>query len=574
MTYTNNGDATADGYNLVGNPFPATINWDIVAGWSKNEIALPIAVRDNGDSGGFLYWDGETGGLTNGNIATGQAFWVRGNSGASLSVNENAKISATGEFFKEKTITPDVFQLVLAGNDFTDRAFVRYRKQATLDLDNYDAPKLDNELFDISTLSGDNIPMAINASNQLPCGSTIRVHIKDMAEGAYTLTTEAEGVFTGFKPLLVDNFTNTIVDFSINPQYSFSVTSDPLSSASDRFSVMLEGSPIDPDGVTATMANACEDGSYEVTLEGTQKGIYYFAELEGKALGDSVLSDGEPIVLSVPRDSLEIGTNTLSLKGHNYCVTVPLTNQVTIDHDLLYAASSSDVTDCQGNEVTLEASGAPSGGSYNWYEEETSSEPIEGQHQGVFVTPALPKSKTYYVAALNAFGCEGPRKAVKAEVIAYDPVEITESGSGELTSSYEAGNQWYLDGAPVDGATNQTLTPTESGTYSVAVDLGGCVTTAEMEFLVTGIDEFNTERLMSAFENPFVDILRIRISSTKQVDQISIHNYLGSKVGDMTLTKEVSNTEGVFDMTHTASGMYFVKSLIEGRMYTIKVIKK
>ena len=175
---------------------------------------------------------------------------------------------------------------------------------------------------------------------------------------------------------------------------------------------------------------------------------------------------------------------------------------------------------------------------------------------------------------MNAFGCEGPRKAVKAEVIAYDPVEITESGSGELTSSYEEGNQWYLGGVPVDGATNQTLTPTESGTYSVAVDLGGCVTTAEMEFLVTGIDEFNAGRLMSAFENPFVDILRIRVSSTKQVDQISIHNYLGSKVGDMTLTKEVSNTEGVFDMTHTASGMYFVKSLIEGRMYTIKVIKK
>lgn len=575
VSRTNNGSPEADGYNLVGNPFPATINWNATDGWAKSNIALPIAVRDNGNSGGFLYWDGATGGLPNGNIATGQGFWVRVNSGGSLSVNEKAKVTTTGAFFREKEEPLDVLQIVLSNNEFTDRAYFRYRSEATGSLDDYDAPKLNNDLFDIATLSDDDLPMAINATNELPCGNNIRLHIKDLDPGSYTLSTEASGVFEGVKTTLVDNFTNTTIDFDTTPQYAFSVTTDPLSKAPDRFSIILKDTPIDPNGVTPSIGNVCEAENYQITLEGTQKGVYYFAEVAGQIVGDSVLSDGgQTITLSIPADELAMGANEIALHGYNYCSTVPIAADIVINHDQIYAVTSTDVTDCAGSELTLEASGAPESGSYNWYEEENSDLPIDGQHSSVFVTPVLDKSKTYYVAAVNAMGCEGPRVPVKAAVVPFDPVEITETESGHFVSSYSEGNQWYLDGEIIEGATGNLLTATKSGTYSVEVDLGGCTTSAAVDFLVTGVDELAPDRTLSPFENPFTDILRVHVNSASPVERMSVFNTLGTKVGDLQLTRTGNVTEGVINMGSSTSGMYLVKTLLEGRVYTIKVIKK
>lgn len=49
------------------------------------------------------------------------------------------------------------------------------------------------------------------------------------------------------------------------------------------------------------------------------------------------------------------------------------------------------------------------------------------------------------------------------------------SDSLVLVSSYGAGNQWYLDGAPVDEATDFLYQPSESGSYQVQIsDANGC----------------------------------------------------------------------------------------------------
>lgn len=55
---------------------------------------------------------------------------------------------------------------------------------------------------------------------------------------------------------------------------------------------------------------------------------------------------------------------------------------------------------------------------------------------------------------------------------------------GTLTSNYSFGNQWYFNGNVIDGATDPTFTPTESGLYSVHV----CDFSAELEYIITGIN--------------------------------------------------------------------------------------
>src|ERR1019366_5238143 len=54
------------------------------------------------------------------------------------------------------------------------------------------------------------------------------------------------------------------------------------------------------------------------------------------------------------------------------------------------------------------------------------------------------------------------------------PTTFCTGGSVTLTSSSASGNQWYLNGNPIGGATNTTYAATASGNYTVVVTTSGC----------------------------------------------------------------------------------------------------
>src|SRR5205085_2849342 len=58
------------------------------------------------------------------------------------------------------------------------------------------------------------------------------------------------------------------------------------------------------------------------------------------------------------------------------------------------------------------------------------------------------------------------------------PTTFCAGGSVTLTSSSATGNQWYLNGNPIGGATNQTFVATASGNYTVVVTIGACSSTS------------------------------------------------------------------------------------------------
>src|SRR5690606_12918018 len=167
-----------------------------------------------------------------------------------------------------------------------------------------DAPKLDNVIFDISTLTPEGLSMAINATDKPLCGETLQLLIKDVQNGNYRLSSQALGLFTGYKVTLVDRYTNSNIELSSDQEYNFSVTDEVATKSQDRFSIILTEPVIDPGNLIAEKGSAsCGDGRYEVSLTGAQSGVYYFAELDGKVLGDSVIASGsDPVVLSVPAD--------------------------------------------------------------------------------------------------------------------------------------------------------------------------------------------------------------------------------------------------------------------------------
>ncbi len=71
---------------------------------------------------------------------------------------------------------------------------------------------------------------------------------------------------------------------------------------------------------------------------------------------------------------------------------------------------------------------------------------------------------------------------------------VTVTGRMTLTSSAERGNQWYKDGEPIAGATDQTYTASETGKYFVTASNGSCESDPSDEFYVN-VDDITELRI-------------------------------------------------------------------------------
>ena len=102
-----------------------------------------------------------------------------------------------------------------------------------------------------------------------------------------------------------------------------------------------------------------------------------------------------------------------------------------------------------------------------------------------------------------------PSQSVTFCSIPLQPV-ITADYSGDapvLTSSASVGNQWYLNGEAIDGATGNAHIATEDGSYTVQVEVDGCVgeVSDAVDVVVDNIHEWVLA--LNAYPNPTTDLL-------------------------------------------------------------------
>jgi hypothetical protein len=131
-------------------------------------------------------------------------------------------------------------------------------------------------------------------------------------------------------------------------------------------------------------------------------------------------------------------------------------------------------TFCTGGSVTLTSSSATGN---QWF---LNGNPIGGETNQQYVATATGA----YTVVVTALGC--PSAPSAATNVTVNPIPATPTitpggpttfcagGSVTLTSSSASGNQWYLDGNPIGGATNQTHPANATGSYTVIVTTSGC----------------------------------------------------------------------------------------------------
>ena len=195
-----------------------------------------------------------------------------------------------------------------------------------------------------------------------------------------------------------------------------------------------------------------------VSVSASQIGITYQAYIDGNPVSESVAGDGATITLDAATTGLLEGDyliEVLAVKAG--CSSISLEQNAALA--LSAIPDSPLVTDtqlCSGQSTTLVASGAPGGGSYNWYTSLTSTDPIPGENAGSLVVDNLIETTTYYATTVNSSGCEsGERVAVTATVIIATEVE---SITNDAVCTGDAATL-VASGAPVDGSYNWYINP-------------------------------------------------------------------------------------------------------------------
>ncbi|MFD3003713.1 S8 family serine peptidase [Pontibacter toksunensis] len=181
----------------------------------------------------------------------------------------------------------------------------------------------------------------------------------------------------------------------------------------------------------------------------------------------------------------------------------------------------------------------------------------------------------FYDLKVRGLGCRSERAEV--EMIAGAPLDqpVVMRDGKTLVSSAPAGNQWFLDGGVIEGATGTKITPTESGNYTVVVTANGCISEASA---VLRFDALTSERGVSAelmaFPNPSKDGLfnfTLETAGTQDIF-IEVVDLLGKQIYTGEVQQFNGQYRGEVDLKAYSSGMYVLRVQHGDKLQTRKLL--
>jgi hypothetical protein len=197
---------------------------------------------------------------------------------------------------------------------------------------------------------------------------------------------------------------------------------------------------------------------------------------------------------------------------------------------------------------------------------------IDGNDATSATDTAYYKSYYYYLydIQLQSPGCAS---ASKQAVMLIQPV-ITQN-SAVLTSNYPAGNQWYLDGKAITGATAATYKPNQSGNYTVGATLStGCqLLSANFVYVSTNGGAGNGDIGLVIYPVPASTQFNVIFASTASSTlNLSLIDITGRNVYSAEQQVSAGNVSTSVDVSTLPPGTYVFKLLLGEKAYYNKVV--
>lgn len=215
-------------YNLVGNPFPSTIDWDN-ANWTKTNLANAIYIWNPATGSYTSYVNGV--GVNSGTryIAANQGFFVQA-TGANPNLqidNNDVRINQAQSFFKGEENDEVIEQLsvsILSENG-QDEIIIRFDEDATEGFDaEFDANKMfgNNSLAQVYASDNSGNKMAIHSLKSIKETNFVHLGLQIETSGSYTLSFDDKNSFSEFVSVkLEDTKDESITEISVQDTYTF-----------------------------------------------------------------------------------------------------------------------------------------------------------------------------------------------------------------------------------------------------------------------------------------------------------------------------------------------------------------
>lgn len=221
---------TGQGFNLIGNPYPSTLDWDAVTIPSELNGAIWLFDPTVGDNGIYKYYIFGGGGAntTTQYISSGQGFFVRATGGAGTLTLQNDDRVHGGQAFYKSGYSNEMLVLKATGNNITTQTAIRFNPDATPQVDRlYDVNKILSNSSDVPVVytKCENQLMAINTLPAIAGNETVPVYFQAGLNGTYSFSaTEMESLGDEVPVFLEDISMNYMQDLRANPDYSFAYT--------------------------------------------------------------------------------------------------------------------------------------------------------------------------------------------------------------------------------------------------------------------------------------------------------------------------------------------------------------
>ncbi len=230
-----------DGWNLISNPYPASIDWDSSTGLSIVGVNNAIYAYDPNIGQYSSYVNGVSIGSLTSRIASGQAFWVQANGSGGLqnvTFQEAAKTTLEGVFMRNNQVaTQALVRIELQSNGRKDEAVFGFNDAAT---NNFDAP-FDAYKFYAPDASVPSLAIVNNTEDQESLSismfpnpeahTTVQLEVRPGSQGEFILANESLDAFeNGLCLVLEDKDSGVFAPFNEGDLFPFVMdeNSDPL----------------------------------------------------------------------------------------------------------------------------------------------------------------------------------------------------------------------------------------------------------------------------------------------------------------------------------------------------------
>jgi len=335
----NTGSTAADaGWALVGNPYPAPLDWTQVAATTDRpglDAAFYVVQSTGQYAGGYrTFVNGQsTTALNNPLIAAGQGFFVRvsqGQTSGSLNFRNAQRVAdyATAQQVSFQRGTPDprpALRLELTGNGLADGWVTYAEAGATARFDSeYDAGKLPNSTgLNLSSETSADERLAIDGQAAFTSATVLPLAVGAPAAGTYSLSAASlANLPAGLDAYLRDTQTGRQTRLSAGTSYAFDVSATQAAAlVRGRFAVVFTtAAPLSTvPGLTASEVSIYPNparGTFRVRVPGVAGAATVRVELLN-VLGQSVRQVAAPLPasgVSLPIEASQLASGVYLLR--------------------------------------------------------------------------------------------------------------------------------------------------------------------------------------------------------------------------------------------------------------------